>query len=77
MASSFISPPGSEFGPCAEFCDHRDCAASRRVAGASCGICGEPIGYDRHYYAADNPDNGIRWTHATCEEEEIERAMRA
>ena len=66
MSFATIAAPGTEFGPCAEPCEHTDCAATRRTAEALCNICGEPIGYDRRYYS-DDPGG---YVHALCAEEQ-------
>ena len=61
MAAGRIPAPGTEYGPCADDCAHRDCAATRRQAAAACRICGEPIGYERAYFVGD--DGAV---HASC-----------
>lgn len=50
MASGTLPKPGSEYGPCRDGCKHTDCASMREVAARPCAICGNPIGYDRHFY---------------------------
>lgn len=49
MASTFLSKPGTEFGPCASECVHVDCAASRKQAESICPGCKGEIGYERHF----------------------------
>lgn len=73
MASSYISKPGTEYGPCIGDCDHRDCSASRKIASANCHWCNKPIGYDTHFYS----DGDGVWVHAVCEEEAEERRQAA
>lgn len=50
MAAVHLSPPGSQYGPCAEACGHTDCAATRAWAETPCIECREPIGYDRRFF---------------------------
>ena len=55
MASGMLSKPGDEFGPCLdENCGHTDCDATRKQAATLCGICGEPIGYERFFCQREN-----------------------
>jgi hypothetical protein len=61
MAATFLSPPGTEYGPCADPCVHIDCAASRDQAATPCTICRQPIGYDTYYWTV----NGLP-EHRTC-----------
>ncbi len=61
MAAVSLDPPGTEFGPCAEPCQHIDCDATRREAATVCNRCGQPIGYGRGFFN-DNP--GL--AHASC-----------
>lgn len=63
MAAGRLPAPGTEYGPCAEPCQHRDCAESRRGAEYLCGYCSQPIGYDVRFYQYDKA-----LTHALCEE---------
>ena len=67
MASSCLPKPGTEFGPCAGVCEHRDCADTRRIAATICPDCREPIGYGRHFYK-----DGDGHAHAVCLEERYE-----
>jgi hypothetical protein len=70
MAATVLPKPGSEFGPCAEPCQHTDCAETRRQAATICDLCPEPIGYDRRFYQKDS------WTvltHQICLLRKIER----
>jgi hypothetical protein len=41
-----IPAPGTEFGPCADACNHRACAVARDDAAKVCPICLKTIGYD-------------------------------
>ena len=50
MASIFVSKPGTEFGPCADECNHTDCAELRSMAEALCKYCKKPVGYNRRFY---------------------------
>jgi len=49
MAYSSIGKPGTEFGPCAESCNHADCNQLRVLANTPCRICGIPIGYEANF----------------------------
>ena len=68
MAAGTLAVPGTKHGPCAEECQHRDCAATRRSAEGRCRICGELIGYGTRVYWED----GV-YVHADCVEDEAER----
>ena len=70
MAAGIMGNPGSEFGPCIDPCNHRDCEASRTQAASIWAYCGRPIGYGVRYYA-DEPGG---WCHAVCLEVEYERS---
>lgn len=76
MAATALPRPGTEYGPCAEPCAHRDCAASRRMADEVCRFCGEAIGYETYFY--DDPqkpegDSLVRGlVHAPCLERSLE-----
>ena len=65
-----LSEPGTDHGPCAEDCKHTDCAETRRMALSNCKVCGEPIGYDRQFYAYENWQE---FKHADCAWEEQEK----
>jgi hypothetical protein len=73
MAAGVLSSPGTEFGPCADPCQHKDCAATRLTSVSFCVICGEQIGYETRYYMADGgtPKDGP-WEHAACAEQAID-----
>ena len=62
MASIFISPPGSEFGPCIS-CTHTDCATLRTIAECICDFCKQPIGYDKHLFEDATKGN---YVHESC-----------
>lgn len=66
MTSHFISPPGTEYGPCVGRCAHRDCAWMRETAAKSCYLCQAPIGYDQRFY-----ENEGDVAHAVCLEEVV------
>ena len=68
MAAGRIPKPGTEYGPCETECQHRDCAASRKMSTAVCRYCSEPIGYDVRFYQED----GEQIVHALCAEEAAE-----
>lgn len=50
MAAGTLPKPGTEYGPCADECKHRDCAVTREMASAKCDVCGESIGYGTRLY---------------------------
>ena len=60
MASSRLSAPGTEYGPCNTVCDHTDCMTTRGMAEASCSICGKKIDYEVSFYTMDREDHK-RW----------------
>jgi hypothetical protein len=64
MAAGVLSKPGTNAGPCAEPCHHKDCAETRGMAAALCVYCGKPIGYDERFY-----QEGRALSHAECSEE--------
>ncbi len=74
MAASFISSPGTQFGPCIEPCHHTDCHALRLVAESSCTYCHEPIGYEKRYYhlGENAVDETNIYAHAVCVDEALE-----
>jgi hypothetical protein len=49
-AATLPRPSATPPGPCEEKCGHGDCHLTRLMAGWRCGICHEPIGYDRGFY---------------------------
>ena len=51
MGYLFLSPPGTEFGPCKGTCEHTDCKATRDQAAGICPFCGGPIGYEHNFYS--------------------------
>ncbi len=50
MAAISNDPPGTEYGPCKNACEHDDCAACREDVAALCELCHEEIGYERLFY---------------------------
>lgn len=69
MAAGSLPAPGTEYGPCVEACEHRDCAATRRMLEAPCRICGEPIGHERRFYDETDRDTApaqLVLVHAVC-----------
>jgi hypothetical protein len=76
MAAGVIPAPGTEYGPCATPCAHRDCGRSRKDAALPCRICKEPIGYSTRYYQENDDANGYALVHAACAEDEAERGRR-
>ena len=78
MAAGTLASPGTEYGPCTDDCEHRDCAYTRWQAASLCTICGKPIGYDTRYYRDAPADEGTRdqysmkFCHALCFEESID-----
>lgn len=77
MAAGTLPLPGTEFGPCADDCAHRDCAETRAMAATTCWRCEQPIGYDRAFYRM-NPGSEAAagesyLVHAGCEEAAAER----
>lgn len=57
MAASFLSKPGTKYGPCPKVdCGHTDCAATRAMAERNCIGCAEKIGYDQRFFREDNGD---------------------
>ena len=70
MAGSMLAPVGTEFGPCEdEPCGHVDCEATRAMAGSTCRLCSEPIGFDRGFYT--DPEEPDALVHAVCLEESV------
>ncbi len=53
MAAGYLSPPGTEYGPCDTDCAHTDCAQTRAMAKAPCVRCDKEIGYDTGFYRAE------------------------
>lgn len=74
MAAGMLASPGTEYGPCENDCDHRDCTATRKMAATVCRICKVQIGYDRRFYSEGDPVQMVRrgLVHAVCLHEEIE-----
>lgn len=79
MAASAIPVPGSEYGPCAEACEHIDCAANRTAAAGTCRICKEPIGFGNRvfdeWYDQETPTGRYDYyVHELCYLKECGRA---
>jgi hypothetical protein len=74
MAAASLAAPGTEAGPCAEPCEHRDCASTRKMADTPCEVCGEPIGYVQRFFRTvdDQPDMWEHLAHAGCWFKKIE-----
>lgn len=70
MAAGYLSPPGAKYGPCRGTCKHKDCAETRETSARSCELCGEPIGYDKNFYQAEQ---WRKLTHAVCLETQVEQ----
>lgn len=77
MAAGVLPAPGTknyygeEIGPCVRNCRHDDCGATKAMARAACGICGQPIGYGVRFYEVPLPEMGPGTkdlVHATCVE---------
>lgn len=68
MGWSVLPRPGTEYGPCEEKCEHRDCAQTRKMAEAECSICDKEIGYDRGFYLRTNEP--LDMVHSVCAHEE-------
>lgn len=62
MAASALPQPGSKYGPCADPCEHRDCAATRAMADSNCIGCADKIGYEQSFYREESGD----LIHARC-----------
>lgn len=64
MAAGTLHPPGTDLGPCATPCTHKDCNETKLLAAEPCFYCREPIGYGLYYWLrAEN-----RLAHAACYE---------
>lgn len=74
MAASALSAPGTQYGPCANPFEHRDCAASREMAEAPCYYGDGVIGYERRFYMIQDGSSvyGPVYAHAVCHEEHVE-----
>lgn len=72
MAAGQIPAPGTQWGPCAEPCQHTDCAASRRTAESLCVVCKLPIRYATAFYDVTDRGSGKDFAHAVCFEEQLE-----
>lgn len=71
MAAGTLPAPGTEYGPCADTCEHSDCAQTREMAGTTCRLCPEAIGYETAFF---REDEGL--VHAVCRYNEIGRRAR-
>lgn len=72
MNTLILAQPGTEAGPCAEPCEHYDCAQIRTTVKSICHYCGEEIGYDNAYLIEDK----LRPVHSACVDNEIEERRR-
>lgn len=79
MAAGRLPAPGTEYGPCADACAHRDCASTRKQAESACRFCDRPIGYEVRFYVDPEHEEqpGRRYVHARCLEEIIEQKRRS
>jgi len=89
MGYSMLSEPGSEFGPCKDGCDHKDCVWTRKTAESICRFCNEPIGYNRGFYVDSEPPvvkdkkkvitGRIEesFVHSSCQQEDQEKKFKA
>ncbi len=75
MAAGIMAAPGTEYGPCADACEHTDCAATRKRAQSICFHCKKPIGYGVRFYDVGKP-GAMTSVHALCEEIAIEKEQR-
>jgi len=66
MAAAILSTPGTQFGPCAEPCQHSDCSTIRMIAETVCRFCDKAIGFDTRFY------NDNEYVHASCLEDAVE-----
>lgn len=64
-AAQPLPAPGTEYGPCARGCSHRDCESTRAMANTLCRTCGEPIGYSSWWYQ-ESTDEGRLMEHQMC-----------
>lgn len=71
MGFYILPAPGTKTGPCADACDHKDCAATRQLAATPCVHCGKPIGYDAGMrFQEDGGATGQRrMSHLGCDEQ--------
>ena len=72
MAYITLAEPGTEYGPCAEPCMHKDCDATKTQASTLCPYCLKPLGYGHALTRADTEvSTGLG--HFACIEEQIEK----
>lgn len=74
MTAAMLPAPGvivrgEQIGPCETPCGHADCAETRSMAAQVCGLCTEPIGYERRFYS--EPTDGAGLVHALCLERSV------
>lgn len=78
MAAGVLQEPGTDYGPCVDACQHRDCAETRKMAAAECAHCSEPIGYGVPFYRLRELEEEGNiyasrvYAHAECEELRLE-----
>lgn len=65
MAAISLAETGTEFGECAEPCNHTDCAEIRRMKTLPCTLCEEPIG-TRRFYQHDSTGRWDKLDHEVC-----------
>jgi hypothetical protein len=75
MAWSTVPAEGSQYGPCAEPCQHRDCAQHRADAQVICSYCHKAVGTDTPIYSGQ--DGESRLVHASCLEDAIAKEQGA
>lgn len=71
MAAGTWPRPGTKYGPCAEPCEHIDCAATRRDAESLCRLCSQPIGYEVRFYRDPEAGAMLTYVHAACLEAQL------
>lgn len=74
MAAGRLPLPGTKLGPCVEPCQHKDCAANRRMAVGLCRFCNAVIGYETRFYKDPDADDAYVNVHARCLENIAELA---
>jgi len=78
MAVGYLPEIGSEHGPCANDCEHTDCAETKRLLLMVCRWCDLAIGY-RGFFN-DSLEGHPAWSrivHASCHEDSLAHARLA